>query len=470
MIVVDTPGLNDPNELREKITTEWVKNSNAVIYLIYVASPVHEQDVDFIDRHLIVVPPEKIIFGVTKIDTSQSPGDVTTYIETTLRTTPRLKERHLLDSNRKVYPISTMAAIIKRKRQLSIELTSAEQLQEDRIGGDLIGCGGYLDEFSNAISTQIMSDKGKSLIDSHARKIHEICELKIKLVNLDIAKDRQQMENVELSIADIIKKTKEIDIARQKIDKMKVQFGKKGISALAELESSVTARVESILESAEKDFRDWLYGDLSVERAIRISGFALRTFVSKAIKRERDAFYEADLFQQIEESQEDFKRGLLEVTRGLIEHSTIDIVERPRINLKRMIELADTIPTDLSPEELEDCRERIWKILWTDKETTRAKVELMALGILPDLKRRLRDQAIGAVSAEVDKYFSDLGEQVSSILREYMDQLKDTNKEKMSRDQAKRECEQKIRTKQDLVREFEGKKREIVSSLEKMNG
>jgi hypothetical protein len=49
--VVDTPGINDPNQIRSRVTTDWIKEANAVVYVTYAGTAgLSDSDVDFVDR------------------------------------------------------------------------------------------------------------------------------------------------------------------------------------------------------------------------------------------------------------------------------------------------------------------------------------------------------------------------------------------------------------------------------------
>lgn len=59
VVVVDTPGINDPNELRANITKQWIHNANAVLFVTYAGQALAEPDVEFIDTYLLHVPSDR---------------------------------------------------------------------------------------------------------------------------------------------------------------------------------------------------------------------------------------------------------------------------------------------------------------------------------------------------------------------------------------------------------------------------
>ena len=188
IIMVDTPGLNDPNELRSQVTKEWIKHSNAIIMIFYAGRPFEKSDLDFIDTYLIFVPTEKHVFALSKIDTQDGYERAQDYIEHNLRTNKQLKDRHFL-GNSKIHPISTISAIIKHKIENGIELTEDEEYYHNRIkkeSPELIEHGGYLKEFLQGIEKNLMQDKGKSLIRNAEKKVHSTCLSKIGELEFDL--------------------------------------------------------------------------------------------------------------------------------------------------------------------------------------------------------------------------------------------------------------------------------------------
>lgn len=66
---VDTPGTNDPNELREKITLDYLSKADAVVLVLYAGQPAQRSDLNFIKEQLIPVGPGKIVLVLNKFDT-----------------------------------------------------------------------------------------------------------------------------------------------------------------------------------------------------------------------------------------------------------------------------------------------------------------------------------------------------------------------------------------------------------------
>ena len=68
LVVVDTPGTNDPNIFRSKITLDWIKRCDAAIYATYAGRAFDESDIKFINEYLLSLENSKRIVAINKID------------------------------------------------------------------------------------------------------------------------------------------------------------------------------------------------------------------------------------------------------------------------------------------------------------------------------------------------------------------------------------------------------------------
>jgi len=67
-VIVDTPGISDPNPLREKVTMDHLHRASAVLVLLNAAAPLAASDARFLSHTLIPVGFSKIVVAVNKVD------------------------------------------------------------------------------------------------------------------------------------------------------------------------------------------------------------------------------------------------------------------------------------------------------------------------------------------------------------------------------------------------------------------
>ena len=68
ILLVDTPGVNDPENWREEITYNYMSASDAVIMLLDPVQPLSASEVEFLKNKILDSCIEKLIFVVNKID------------------------------------------------------------------------------------------------------------------------------------------------------------------------------------------------------------------------------------------------------------------------------------------------------------------------------------------------------------------------------------------------------------------
>lgn len=66
--IVDTPGINDPVESRDRIAKDFLKNAHAAIMMTRAERSKTQTDISFINRHIIKGGMSKILFTFNKLD------------------------------------------------------------------------------------------------------------------------------------------------------------------------------------------------------------------------------------------------------------------------------------------------------------------------------------------------------------------------------------------------------------------
>lgn len=68
IVLVDTPGVNDPEYWREEITYSYLASADAVIMLLDPMQPLSKSEIDFLDNKILGRSISNLIFVVNKID------------------------------------------------------------------------------------------------------------------------------------------------------------------------------------------------------------------------------------------------------------------------------------------------------------------------------------------------------------------------------------------------------------------
>ncbi|MCH7399203.1 dynamin family protein [Belliella sp. DSM 107340] len=256
VVFVDTPGINDSNELRSKVTTDWISKSSAVIYLFYTGQPLSSADYDFIDIHLSSVPSDKIMFVITKADTSGDYQSAVNYVEQSIKNDPELQNRKLFSNGSKVYPISTYAALLNYKIKEGIGLTEDEEYHYDRLNdlnGDFIEKEGYIPDLINGIKSHLMEGKGISILNKGEQIIGDLGKTKINSIKIALNKKEDFERNISKSSEELEEKKKEIDETLAEIDKFQIAFKEERDNFNTKLETSILKHIRSMLDEVEKN-------------------------------------------------------------------------------------------------------------------------------------------------------------------------------------------------------------------------
>lgn len=252
VVFVDTPGINDRNELRSKVTEDWIKQSCAVIYLFYAGQALSTADYEFIDQHLSSVPTDKILFALTKADISEDYEGAKTFVEKSLMEDEELKKRKFITDRRSVYPISTLSALINFKQQNNIELNEDEEFHLERImeeGPSFIRNNGFIEEFISGLRSHLMTQTGKAILDKTAGFVYDIYKTNEDSLLSDLNTTKKKLKDLELSDAELREKVANLNDLKDKISLFKKKFKRNK-------QEPVVAKLMSDLNEKLKGFRE----------------------------------------------------------------------------------------------------------------------------------------------------------------------------------------------------------------------
>lgn len=264
VVFVDTPGINDRNELRSKVTEDWIKKSCAVIYLFYAGQALSTSDYDFIDQHLSSVPTDKILFALTKTDVSADYEGAKSYVEKTFKEDEELKKRKFITDKKSVFPISTLSALINYKQQNKIELNEDEKFHLERImkeSPSFIKNNGFIEEFVNGLKSHLMTQSGKAIIDKTIAFLYDIYKTNEAALLSDLNTTKVKLKDLNLSDAELKEKVANLNKLIDEIEKFKKQFerGTAG-DAVDRMKSNLKIRLKDFKESGfialKKDLED----------------------------------------------------------------------------------------------------------------------------------------------------------------------------------------------------------------------
>lgn len=192
--VADTPGTDDPNPERDKITREWIQQADAVVYVTFAGQAgMTDQDVKFIDEHLAHIDPSRRIIAVNKCDRASNTEAVRNHIRK-IQNSEDLRMKNLFGADDQIVLVSGLGALISAMQH------AGRPLSEDmkwHIGGEL-SAKGYLEpelhgleKLRTLVEQRIIATKGDGIIQAHQRRLDSVFEYAAKR----LSQDRTVLEN-----------------------------------------------------------------------------------------------------------------------------------------------------------------------------------------------------------------------------------------------------------------------------------
>lgn len=217
IVVVDTPGLNDPCKARSEVTLNWVGRTDALIYIFNAKQAFTKQDVEFLDEYCSHIAPEKIILVLGQIDRAKF-QEVQEYIGNLLKSDDFGKREYL----KKPYPVSVMAAMLRKFP----EKVKYADFYRDKITPELIEEEGYMPALEEAINSSLMASKGQSVLISHRNKINSLLSDTIIHIEAEIDHYNDKLDNHGKTEEEIEQKRKSVEKLARSIQQENERFEK----------------------------------------------------------------------------------------------------------------------------------------------------------------------------------------------------------------------------------------------------
>ena len=267
--IVDTPGINDPNKIRDRVAKEWIDKTNANIYTIYAGQAFSKVDMDFLDNYLLSVPKGQKITVLNQIDTLGGESELRAYVDKLLQD-PSFKQREIVNDEKDLVFVSALGALIEKMDQQNLPLPPKIDFQADRLD-DL----GYLNKekhnlpiLEERIENKLIENKGRAILESHQKFI-------LELFNRKKAYIKQNISEAESHAKDLTKSQEELE---------------KDIITIKTMKEIVNKKFESIKK----------YGDENIKKQMNNIENELRSIFQKT----RD-----EIIKEIEKIKEEGRNG-----------------------------------------------------------------------------------------------------------------------------------------------------------------
>ena len=217
--IVDTPGTEDPNPIRGRVTKEWIDKTHANIYAIYAGQAFNDKDFEFLDKYLLHVPKEQKITVLNKIDTLTDEASLKSYIQNNILDDENMKLREIAQKDSLTY-VSSLGALIDRMLLDKKELDDNLEEYADKLEGK-----GFLEDKKHNFSTlekmieqKLMSNKGAKIIHTHTTYIGSLFERKEEYFKEKIDIENSHINDMDISKEEIAGKIQTIKEIKDKFE------------------------------------------------------------------------------------------------------------------------------------------------------------------------------------------------------------------------------------------------------------
>ena len=442
--VADTPGTNDPNPERDKITREWIQRADAVVYVTFAGQGITEPDVKFIDEHLAHIDPQRRIIAVNKCDTQPNEEAILNHIRKT-RDSEDLRMKVLFGNDDQIVLVSGLGALVSAMQEAGRPLSEDLTWHASKLSGK-----GYLDperhgldRLRNVIERQIIATKGDGIIEAHQRRLDSVFEnadagisqdksiltAKRDAINASQEERREELDRVGGNIASI---SSVVGNARKK-------FEKDLDEAKGPLQESINETIHKVLQGIDDDLR-------SVRVINNMAGLAMS--IGNHLYQNRNVLAQAirDIVSKIEgmlnQAENDLSEKLLAsgftVEQGpryhLLPISSHTICKEVEAELRNNLDL-ETLQSTVKAATTR------WQRFWDTSVGRNAAVEQLKVGL-----ESLLQKTLDGLSGHIDRELRNLGQEALKTMEESCQRilgerqkLLEELQEKISSDEDKRQ-------------------------------
>lgn len=218
---VDTPGINDTNIVRENITIDWIRKSNAVIYVVYANQSFDKEDFSFIEKYLTGIDRDYLIYAINKIDIVTNQEELDSWLNYIAKS-PKFQGVGFFKDKRSIIKVSSLGGLIDSYKKNNLEIPEKYKYYIDNLEEkDFLSTKNGLKQLDDLIEEKIIKNRGDDkIIESSLKKINyeynfKLSELENELENkknlLDYqSEDAEKRESIKKNYEEDIEKIREI--------------------------------------------------------------------------------------------------------------------------------------------------------------------------------------------------------------------------------------------------------------------
>lgn len=452
--VVDTPGVNDPNRVRDRETKAWIHNASAVVFVSYAGQAMSKPDIDFLDAFVLGVPSTRRVIAVNKVDAAADRAGVEAWVEK-LRRHSDARIRNVMGAPELTVYVSgygaMLAALIESGASLSAEQDEmAEILRRTSSGLDYLQPENHnLARLRALIEERLIANKGQGLIEEHDSFLRSIIERRRRAIEVELSEHTELQELAEQDKNELV-------VSRHRLEEQ-------------------TVAIQDAVERLRADFRELSERAVQSlkEGVLAVKGDVVRCFNSRlssitntsnfkhdAIWALQDCFEKQDgvFFRVIKQAQAEIALGI-ESRMGSLNAEIVELDVFSEARVRALLDVG-------AGEALEGVREHFHEVLTTTRVNAIVKEATYAWQRWWDTNDGL-DKARAAIRDEVRRLLEgqlkQIQERIRDSVRTRMDKLTEDARKSLNQaiEVRRREIERLLENEVGHAREIERQRASI---------
>ena len=325
--IVDTPGLNDSNEINSRETAKWVREAHAVVYVLETRG-ASASDVEFFQSYFPSTASEARVFVQNKIDSDPNYASAKSAIRE-YGQEQKYKDLGLFGPRETICSYSSLAVLIQKKQAAGLELTEDEIYQiETNIPEDFPGDP---DNLEVKLAEKLFSKEGSVRINKGCGLLMGVYRLAIAKNEADIASFERQIPDCDKTVGEIANEIDKYEKYEKKIDQTsenkREEFDNYLSERLGDLEDCLDDAAEQILQKVRSAAAACGGSDSSIRARVPTTLSTAKRLAFREVRNE--AFkIKGDLRNKLTSIRDELNDGAVEagiMDRVVISSVTVDV-------------------------------------------------------------------------------------------------------------------------------------------------
>jgi predicted GTPase len=212
IIVVDTPGMNSPNKLRDKVVKDWIVKADAVLYCSYAGRAMDATDLTFVRDYMLHISPKHRLFALTKSDLIKGEDKLMNTIVDMINEEWN-RSSALIPSRDTVFPVSQMAVLLDKMDKSKLPFTSKMEEEYEMLESrtNFEHCNNQFSKLESAIEKKLIANKDSNVIETHNQYLSTIFDERLQELNEDIDSCKKSLELINSDKDELKKKKQQIN-------------------------------------------------------------------------------------------------------------------------------------------------------------------------------------------------------------------------------------------------------------------